>query len=103
MLNNIKYSCDFVNGECKMRKIRRRKAFKALSKYSSDGKAAVFTLGFAYLFLIVEIVVLLFRPLVILFSVDCVTPLIVANLLIVISFDLHNSIILNRTASPIFN
>ena len=56
MLNNIKYSCDFVNGECKMRKIRRRKAFKALSKYSSDGKAAVFTLGFAYLFLIVEIV-----------------------------------------------
>ncbi len=39
-----------------MRKFKRRKAFKALSKYSSDGKAAVFTLGFAYLFLIVEIV-----------------------------------------------
>lgn len=40
----------------KMKKHNRKKAFKALSKYSSDGKAAVFTLGFAYLFLIVEIV-----------------------------------------------
>lgn len=39
-----------------MRKLKRRKAFKALSKYSSDGKAALYTLGFAYLFLIVEIV-----------------------------------------------
>lgn len=35
---------------------KRRKALMFLSKYSPDGKAAVYTLGFTYLFLIAEIV-----------------------------------------------
>ena len=39
-----------------MNKLKRKKAFKALSKYSSDGKAAIFTLGFTYVYLIVEII-----------------------------------------------
>ena len=52
-------------------------------------------------FLIVDMVVLLFLPFIILLNVDCVIPLIIASLFIVISFCLHSSIILNLTASHI--
>lgn len=55
------------------------------------------------IFLIVEIVVLLFLPEIILFKVDCVIPHIVASLLMVIPLTLHNSKILNFTAKPILN
>lgn len=55
----------------------------------------------SHIFLMVEMVVLLFLPLVILCKVDWVTPEIVASLLIVILLDRHNSCILLFTASPI--
>ena len=55
------------------------------------------------IFLMVEIVALLLRPLMMLLSVDWVTPLIVASLFMVILFSLHNSIILFFVASPMFN
>ena len=54
-------------------------------------------------FLTVETVVLRFRPLIILFTVDCVTPLMVHRLFIVICRSLHSSNILLLTASPISN
>lgn len=50
----------------------------------------------------VEIVVLLFLPPIMLLRVDCVIPLIIANLLIVILFFAQSSIIRNRVASPMF-
>ena len=53
-------------------------------------------------FLMVEIVALLLRPLTILLTVDCVTPLKLHSLLIEISRCLHSSIIRVRTASPMF-
>lgn len=53
------------------------------------------------IFLIVEMVVLLFRPLTMLLSVDWVMPHIVDNLLTVIPLELHKSKIRNFTASPI--
>lgn len=53
------------------------------------------------IFLMVEMVVLLFRPQVILFMVDCVTPEMVANLLIVMLCLSHKSLIRCLTASPI--
>ena len=54
-------------------------------------------------FLMVEIVVLWLRPLTMLFSVDCVTPLIVLSLFTVIPLAWHNPVILSLTASPIVN
>ena len=53
-------------------------------------------------FLMVEIVALLLRPLTILLTVDCVTPLILHSLLMEISRSWHNSTILSLTASPSF-
>ena len=50
----------------------------------------------------VDTVALLFLPLTMLFTVDCVTPLIVHSLLIEISFSRHSSMIRSLTASPIF-
>ena len=49
----------------------------------------------------VETVVLLLRPPTTLFTVDCVTPLIVLSLLIVRSRSAHNCYIRSLTASPI--
>ena len=54
-------------------------------------------------FLIVATVALLLRPLVMLFIVDCVTPLIVPSLFTVIPRSAHSASILSRTASPILN
>ena len=51
-------------------------------------------------FLIVEIVALRFRPLTILLTVDCVTPLILLSLLTVKSCCRQSSSIRCRTASP---
>lgn len=51
-------------------------------------------------FWIVETVVLLLRPLTMLFTVDWVTPLLVHKALIEMSCFWHSSIILWRTASP---
>jgi len=55
-------------------------------------------------FLMVEIVALLLRPLTILLllTIDCVTPLILHSLLMEISRSRHNSAILPLTASPSF-
>ena len=54
------------------------------------------------IFLTVATVVLLFRPLTMLLSVDWVMPLIVASLLTVILFSSQSSSIRNLTASPTF-
>lgn len=53
-------------------------------------------------FLIVETVALRFRPLMMLFTVDWVTPLMLQSLLMEISRSLHNSKIRSLTASPMF-
>lgn len=50
------------------------------------------------IFFIVETVVLAFRPLIMLFKVDCVTPLIVANRFNVILYSWQRSIILVQMA-----
>ena len=55
----------------------------------------------SHIFLIVETVVLLFLPLIILFSVDCVIPDIIANLFKVIFLSLQSCSILIMQASPI--
>ena len=52
------------------------------------------------IFLIVAIVVLLFLPLTMLLSVDCVIPQMMLKRLIVIPRELHRSIILSFTAFP---
>lgn len=52
------------------------------------------------IFLMVEMVVLLLRPPTILFKVDWVSPLIVANLLTVMLFSVHSSRMRSLTASP---
>ena len=54
-------------------------------------------------FLIVEIVVLLFLPLIRLLTVDCVTPLMMQSLLMEISLSEQSSSILFLVASPIVN
>ncbi len=54
------------------------------------------------IFLMVEMVVLLFLPLVMLLKVDWVIPLMVASLLIVMDFSLQSSKIRSFTASPMF-
>lgn len=53
------------------------------------------------IFLMVETVVLLLRPLIILLKVDCVTPLMVHSMLIVIPLVSHISIMRCLTAEPI--
>ncbi len=66
-------------------------------------KSTMVMLRPSQIFLMVDTVALLLRPLTILFSVDWVTPLMVASLFIVMLFSLHSSIILFFVASPIFN
>lgn len=54
-------------------------------------------------FFMVEIVVLRLRPLTMLLTVDCVTPLRLLSLFMVMFRSWHNSKILAFTASPTFN
>ena len=73
------------------------------SEKTSDAKKSFIDISKpSHSFFNVETVTLLFLPLTILLRVDCVTPDMIASLLIVISLELHSSIILNLQASPIF-
>lgn len=74
----------------------------SISQNKSDWKNSVIVMSKpSQSFWIVATVVLLLRPLTILFTVDCVTPLLMERALIEISRSWQSPIILCRTASPI--
>lgn len=74
----------------------------SISENKSDWKNSVIVIPKpSQSFWIVATVVLLLRPLTILFTVDCVTPLLMERALIEISRSWQSPIILCRTASPI--